>query len=58
MEKQKIEQEQRKILLRMSNRHYDIVKSESQRMNISVTAMLNFIISDFVKRLKLNDDSK
>jgi len=58
MEKQKIEQEQRKILLRMSNRHYDIVKSESQRMNISVTAMLNFIISDFVKRLKLNDDGK
>lgn len=58
MEKQKTEQEQRKILLRMSNRHYDIVKSESQRMNISVTAMLNFIISDFVKRLKLNDDGK
>jgi len=58
MEEQKLEQEQRKILLRMSNRHYDIVKSESQRMNISVTAMLNFIISDFVKRLKLNDDGK
>jgi len=58
MEEQKTELEQRKILLRMSNRHYDVVKSESQRMNISVTAMLNFIISDFVKRLKLNDDGK
>jgi len=58
MEEQRIEQLQRKILLRMSNRHYDIVKSESQRMNISVTAMLNFIISDFVKRLKINDDGK
>jgi len=58
MEEQRIEQLQRKILLRMSNRHYDVVKSESQRMNISVTAMLNFIISDFVERLKINDDGK
>lgn len=58
MGKQKIEQTQRKILLRMSNRHYEAVKSESQRMNVSVTAMLNFIISDFVKRLNLNEDGK
>lgn len=58
MDKQKIEQTQRKILLRMSSRHYESVKSESQRMNVSVTAMLNFIISDFVKRLNLNEDGK
>ena len=54
MEKQKTDvRTTRTFLLRMSNDHYDTLKAESQRINISMTAMLNFIIDDYVQRQKL-----
>ena len=46
------------LLLRMSTESYLVVKSESQRINVSVTSMINFIIADFVKRQKINKDDE
>lgn len=48
----------RTFLLRMSNEHYLNIKAESQRVNVSMTAMLNFIIDDFVKRQKIEDGTE
>ena len=44
------------FLLRMSNNHYHKIKAESQRVNVSMTAMLNFIIDDYVTRQKLEEN--
>ena len=46
------------FLLRMSESHYDNLKAESQRINVSMTAMLNFIIDDYVKRQKPNNGTE
>jgi len=43
-------------LLRMSTNHYRKIKAESQRVNVSMTAMLNFIIDDYVTRQKLEEN--
>ena len=61
METQKTQsktQKPKEILLRMSNNHFRIIKSESQRMNVSVTALMNVIIDNYVKSLKINENGE
>lgn len=43
----------KKLLLRMPMNDFLAVKREAQRLDVSVTNVLNFIISDFVKSQKL-----
>ena len=41
-----------RFLLRMSKNNYDYIKAESQRMNVSMTAYLNFLLDNFINRQK------
>ena len=40
----------------MSKTNYDYIKAESQRMNVSMTAYLNFLLDSFINRQNLNLD--
>lgn len=40
----------------MSKTNYDYIKAESQRMNVSMTAYLNFLLDNFINRQNLNLD--
>ena len=40
----------------MSKNNYDYIKAESQRMNVSMTAYLNFLLDSFINRQNLNLD--
>ncbi len=39
----------------MSKTNYDYIKAESQRMNVSMTAYLNFLLDSFINRQTLNN---
>lgn len=38
----------KKFLLRLPNDHYDILLRDAQKMNVSVTSLVNFIINQYV----------
>jgi len=46
----------KKFLLRMNPEQYSVLLSESQRINVSVTALVNFIINSFIEKQKIQSD--
>ncbi len=46
---------QKQFPLRMSEAHFQALKKESQRINVSVTALINFLIHDFIQNLKIQN---
>jgi hypothetical protein len=39
----------------MSEAHHQALKKESQRINVSVTALINFIINDYIEKFKISN---
>jgi len=38
----------KKFLLRLPNSHYDVLLRDAQKMSVSVTSLVNFIINQYV----------
>jgi predicted HicB family RNase H-like nuclease len=49
---------QKMFPLRMSEAHHQALKKESQRINVSVTALINFIINDYLEKFKIQKDGE
>jgi len=53
-----VRKEQKKILLRIPKENLEKLQQEAVSNNVSVTAQINFILSNFLKKVKINKDGK